>query len=127
VLDEVLPKVAGDLTAGLRRFVTEIRMYGGQLCFGPHSQLLCRLNLMRCKRGGKEVARWGPASRFRPVTAQLPRRTACRHVRLHRLEKFLSSRQSGEVWPGRFEKVLERWYSEAVATTALDREDVGVW
>jgi hypothetical protein len=47
VLDEVLLKVAGDLLiAGLRRFVARIRMYGDQLCFGPHSQSLCRLDLM---------------------------------------------------------------------------------
>jgi hypothetical protein len=50
----------------------------------------------------------------------------CHRVRLHRLEKFLGSRQSGEVWSGRREKVLERWYSEVVATVALDREDARV-
>jgi hypothetical protein len=59
--------------------------------------------------------------------AQSPRRMACRRIRLHRLEKFLYSRQSSEMWSGRHEKVLESWYNEAVATAALGREDAEVW
>jgi hypothetical protein len=81
VLDEALLKVAGDLLiARLRQFVAGIKMYGGQLCFGPHSQSLCRLDLMRHKRGGKEVSRWGPASGFRLATTQSLRRTVCHCV-----------------------------------------------
>jgi hypothetical protein len=42
------------------------------------------------------------------------RRMACRHIRLHRLEKSLDSRWSGEAWSRQREKVLKRWYNEVV-------------
>jgi hypothetical protein len=81
----------------------------------PREQSLRRLELITARESsGGLVARWGPASRFRPAMAQSTRRTACHHVRLHRLEKSLSSRRSGEAWSRRREKVLWRWYIEVV-------------
>jgi hypothetical protein len=53
--------------AGLRQFVAGISMYGGELCFIPHSQSLRRLDLMLRERRGKEVDQWGPGLRSQTI------------------------------------------------------------